>query len=80
MDEHRNLAKEIALLATEVDSLAKARALADAERDRELKRRAKAEAEAANLPIRRRTRSRSAAFMPRGCWRRTVRCPSRCRA
>jgi len=47
--EARNLARELSLLATEVDSLEKARVLAQGERDRELKRRAKAEAEAEDL-------------------------------
>ena len=45
----RNLAKELALLATEVDSLAKELALARAERASEAKRRERAATEAAHL-------------------------------
>jgi multidrug efflux pump subunit AcrA (membrane-fusion protein) len=49
MEEHRNLARELSLMATEVDSLEKARVLAQGERDREAKKRAKAETDARNL-------------------------------
>jgi chromosome segregation protein len=49
MDEHRNLAAELARLATEVDSLAKAKVLAEAERDRQVRRREKADATTAKL-------------------------------
>jgi chromosome segregation ATPase len=45
----RNLAAELSLLATEVDSLAKALALANAERAREADRRVRAEATAEEL-------------------------------
>ena len=47
--QERNLAKELALLATEVDSLAKELALAKAEEAREAKRRERAANEAAHL-------------------------------
>src|SRR5262249_2765616 len=49
MDENRNLAKELSLLATEGDSLSKGRGLAEAERDRQAKRGTKAESQAENL-------------------------------
>src|SRR5438067_11223381 len=48
MDE-RNLGKELALLATEVDSLAKALVQAEAERARELERRERADASVEEL-------------------------------
>jgi chromosome segregation ATPase len=47
----RNLAKELALLATEVDSLAKELALARAERASETKRRERAATDAAQLRV-----------------------------
>ena len=44
-----NIAQKLSLLATQVDSLAKARVLAEAERDREASRRTRVEAEAEEL-------------------------------
>src|SRR3954451_14739964 len=47
--QERNLAKDLSLLATEVDSLAKALSLAQAEHGREAERRTRADAKAEEL-------------------------------